>query len=258
MLIDTHTHIYLPEFDDDRSEIIGRADQAGVGLMVLPAIDEKSLAAMESLRDEYPGRFKLALGLHPTELAGDPLAQLDEISRTLRERPDDFVAVGEIGIDLYWDKSRRDEQLDVFRRQCELAVELDKPVIIHCREALDDVIGALSQLPEKPAGVFHSFSGASADVDRIRDLGDYYFGINGVVTFKNCSLREVLPHIGLDRIVVETDAPYLAPVPKRGKRNEPAFVGFTARHIADSLGLDADVLAEATSANARRLFKLSS
>lgn len=256
MLIDTHTHIYLPEFDADRAEVVGRALRAGVEHMILPAIDEKSIVAMDALREAYPDRFSLALGLHPTELSADPEAQLTAIERILRSRSNDFVAVGEIGVDLYWDKSRRDEQLAVFRRQCELAVELEKPVIIHCREAFDEAIEVLSSLAVKPAGVFHSFTGTADDIERIRQVGDFYFGINGVVTFKNCPLRDVLPQIGLQRIVVETDAPYLAPVPNRGKRNEPANVRFTSSHIADTLGLSIDEVAAITSENARRLFRL--
>lgn len=255
-LVDTHTHIYLPEFDDDRDEVVRRAVLAGVGMMILPAIDAASIDSMDALHNRYPDITAMAMGLHPTELTDNWADRLDAVEALLRSRRDDFVAVGEIGMDLYWDKSMREQQREVFRRQCGLAVELDMPVIIHCREALDDTLDILGSLERVPRGVFHSFTGTPGDIERVRAVGDFYFGINGVVTFKNCPLRNHLNEIGLDRILLETDAPYLAPVPKRGKRNEPAYVAFTAAHVAESLGTDVAALAEATSRNARRLFAL--
>lgn len=256
MLTDTHTHVFLPEFDSDRDEVMRRASLAGVGMMVLPAIDADSIESMDSLHGRYPDCTALAMGLHPTELKDDWKSRLDDVVCLLRRRRSDFVAVGEIGMDLYWDTSGRMEQREVFRRQCELAVELGLPVIIHCREALDDTLDVLRGLDELPRGVFHSFTGDAADIDRVRSVGDFYFGVNGVVTFKNCTLRDHLAVIGLDRILLETDAPYLAPVPNRGKRNEPANVRFTAEHVAASLGVDAAILAAETTENARRLFEL--
>ncbi|MDE6125726.1 MAG: TatD family hydrolase [Muribaculaceae bacterium] len=173
----------------------------------------------------------------------------------MRENPRDYVAVGEIGIDLYWDATRREEQLRVFGRQCELALEFGLPVIIHCREGLDEVLDVLGSLPETPCGVFHSFTGSADEVARIRALSpDFYFGINGIVTFKNATLRDTLPEIGLDRILLETDAPWLAPVPHRGKQNTSAYIPDIARHIAEHLGVPLAVVAETTTRNAGTLF----
>ena len=152
----------------------------------------------------------------------------------------DFVAIGEIGIDLYWDKTYRKQQREVFARQVEWATARDLPVIIHCRDGLDDVLDVLSSAGRVPRGVFHSFGGNAEDVGRIRHIGDFYFGINGIVTFKNSRLREVLLVIGADRLLLETDAPYLAPVPHRGKRNESAFIVHTAAYVADTLGVSLD------------------
>jgi TatD DNase family protein len=174
----------------------------------------------------------------------------------LTEQRQRFVAVGEIGIDLYWDKTYRAEQIAVFEKQCQAAVDLDLPIIIHCREGLDETLQVVSQFPTL-RGVFHSFGGTADDVARIREIGDYYFGVNGIVTFKNSKLRDVLPTIGLNRILLETDSPYLAPVPYRGKRNESAYIVSTAHCVADALGVPYDVVAEQTSENARNLFGLN-
>ena len=165
------------------------------------------------------------------------------------------MAVGEVGIDLYWDATFRREQMEAFAMQVEKARELGLPVIIHCRDGLDEVLEVLAGYRGVPA-VFHSFGGTAQDVERIRALGDYWFGINGIVTFKNSKLREVLPAIGLDRLLLETDSPYLAPVPNRGKRNESAFLPHIAAHIAQHLGLTTTQVAEATTANARQFFRL--
>ena len=253
-LIDTHTHIYLPEFDADRDEVMTRALEAGVSTMIFPNVDLSTIAPMKELHDRYPESTLMAMGLHPTEVTPDwqeTLAAIEEDFRT-----GGYVAVGEIGMDLYWDKSYEAQQMEVFSRQVALAVESQLPVIIHCREGLDQALEVLQDFRGKAIGVFHSFGGSEKDVDRIRREGDYYFGINGIVTFKNSKLHEVLPAIGAERIVLETDAPYLSPVPHRGKRNESAYIVNTAARVADGLGLDQEALAETTSSNARRLFGL--
>lgn len=253
-LIDTHTHLYLPEFDDDRDLAVNRALEAGVSTMILPNVDLSTIAPMKQLAGLYPDSMRMAMGLHPTEIG---LSWRDDLAAIEAEfEKGGYIAIGEIGIDLYWDKTHESRQMQAFEHQVARAVEADLPVIIHCREGLSQVLEVLSGFGDKVHGVFHSFGGSTADVDRIRRIGDFYFGINGIVTFKNSSLRNVLPAIGADRVLLETDAPYLSPVPHRGKRNETAHLVHTAAAVADGLGLGSDALAEATTSNARTLFNL--
>lgn len=252
MLFDTHTHLYLPEFDVDRDDVMTRAAEAGVGHMLFPNVDCSTVNPMRSLHQRYPACTYMAMGLHPTEIVK---SWQNDISRISDEfSAGDFVAIGEIGIDLYWDKTYVNEQMQAFEIQVGWAVDAGLPVIIHCREGLDQVLEVLSGFKGRVGGVFHSFGGSIDDVERIRKYGDFYFGINGIVTFKNSQLRSVLPAIGTERILLETDAPYLAPVPYRGKRNESAYMIETARTIANSLSLDLDMIAEITTQNAKNLF----
>lgn len=255
MIIDTHTHLYLPEFESPEAAV-ERAVDAGVGHMVFPNVDVGTIAPMLALHERFPVNTSVAMGLHPTEVDDAWAADLARIESALDSR-NDFVAIGEIGIDLYWDKTYRKQQREVFARQVEWATARDLPVIIHCRDGLDDVLDVLSSAGRVPRGVFHSFGGNAEDVGRIRRIGDFYFGINGIVTFKNSRLREVLPVIGADRLLLETDAPYLAPVPHRGKRNESAFIVHTAAYVADTLGVSLDEIADITTANACALFNLN-
>lgn len=257
MIVDTHSHPYLEEFDADRAEVMLRARNGGVGHIVLPNVSAATIAPMRGLAAANPGYCSMAMGLHPTEVAEGWEDDLAVTERELRSRPDEYVAVGEVGIDLYWDAAYRREQMEALRRQSLLALELDLPLIIHCREGLDEVLEVMESLPEVPRGVFHSFGGTAADVERIRRTGDFHFGINGVVTFKNCKVRDALGAIGLDRLLLETDAPYLAPVPLRGKRNEPAFIVHTCAHIAATMGLTPQAVEEATARNAANLFGLA-
>ncbi|WP_245206986.1 TatD family hydrolase [Barnesiella sp. WM24] len=254
MIVDTHTHLYLPEFESP-SAAVERAIGAGVGHMVFPNVDLSTIEPMLALHKLYPDNTSVAMGLHPTEVGDDwesVLARIEsEFDSTCK-----FVAVGEIGIDLYWDKTYRLQQREVFRRQVNWAADRGLPVIIHCREGLDDVLDVLSSVERLPTGVFHSFGGSVADVERIRSIGDFYFGINGIVTFKNSSLRDVLPAIGIDRLFLETDSPYLAPVPHRGKRNESAFIVHTAAYVANVLCLSQQDVHDITTANASSLFNL--
>lgn len=251
-LIDTHTHIYSEEFDSDREDVVNRAILQGVTKMILPAVTPQSLAPMKQMKLQWPDNVFLAAGLHPTDLGEDFRNSLDEIAQAMRK--DDYIAVGEIGMDLYWDKTRTDDQQQAFENQLKLATELDLPVIIHCREALDETLEVISGLSKVPHGVFHSFSGTAQDVDRIRRYGDFYFGLNGVATFKNCNVTDAIPEITLNRLLLETDAPYLSPVPKRGRRNEPANIPIICSHIASTQGLTPDEVAAATTANAKKLF----
>ena len=256
MFIDTHTHLYLPEFAPDPAAAVDRAVDAGVGFMIFPNVDLSTVEPMKLLHSRRPEVTAMAMGLHPTEVNSDYRQALNQIEAELLADPTQYVAVGEIGIDLYWDKTFREEQMEVFRTQCRWAVDMDKPVIIHCREGLDETLEVLASLPEPPRGVFHSFGGTPEDVERIRRTGDFYFGINGIVTFKNSSLRNTIKHIDPERLLLETDAPYLAPVPMRGKRNESAFMIHTAAHVADSLGMTPQRLASLTTDNAKNLFRL--
>ncbi|MDE6080241.1 MAG: TatD family hydrolase [Duncaniella sp.] len=253
-LIDTHTHIYLPEFDTDRAEVTARAIESGVEKMILPNVDLTTLEPMKNLRASRPDSFFMAVGLHPTEVKSDWREQLDVIESELRENPSSFVAIGEVGIDLYWDKTFVAEQKEALHAQFLMALKHNLPVIIHCRKGLNEIIEVLQSLPLTPRCVFHSFGGDATDVMRLREIGDFYFGINGIVTFKNSRLREVLPVIGIERILLETDAPYLAPVPFRGKRNEPSYVAKVAEYVAGVFNMPVDDVAEITSANAERFF----
>lgn len=256
MMIDTHTHLYLEEFAEDRNETMERAFMSGVDRMIFPNVDLKTIKPMLELQSRYPGRVFSAMGLHPTEVSDTWRNDILEIERLLFNGKNNFVAVGEIGIDLYWDKSFREEQMDAFRRQVDIAAALKLPVIIHCRDGLDETLQVLSSVKEIPAGVFHSFGGTADDVRRIRSVGDFYFGVNGIVTFKNSKLREVLPEIGLNRILLETDSPYLAPVPKRGRRNESSYLPYIAATVADALGCSVSEAETATTRNAVALFGL--
>lgn len=257
MLVDTHTHLYLDEFaPDPESAVVERAFDAGVRKLVFPNVDLTTVEPMNRLRDRYPDRIFMAMGLHPTEIGENWEADLSRIEKELKDNPEKYVAVGEIGIDLYWDKTFRQQQTEAFARQVGWAVSRNLPVIIHCREGLDDALAVLSEYSCKVRGVFHSFGGTVEDVRRIRVVGDFYFGINGIVTFKNSGVRASLPEIGLDRILLETDSPYLAPVPFRGKRNESAYIVHVARQTAETLGVTEEKVAEATTANAEKLFSI--
>lgn len=256
MIVDTHTHLYLPEFGPHPEEAVDRATQNGVGMMILPNVDINTIEPMYRLHELRPGSTAMAMGLHPTEVDDNSEKNLNEIVRKLKTETDNFVAVGEIGIDLYWDTTFKDRQMDVFRKQCLIAAELDLPVIIHCRDGLEETLEVLDSLEKIPEGVFHSFSGMPDDVKRIRKTGDFYFGINGIATFKNSRLTETINEIGAERILLETDAPYLAPVPHRGKRNESAYIIHTAAYVASALNIELTKLEQITTKSAERLFKL--
>lgn len=256
-MIDTHTHLYLDEFSLDRDDVIHRAIESGVERIIFPNVDLSTVEPMLELHSRYPQNTFVAMGLHPTEVKETWRDDLATIEGYFDNGAARYVAVGEIGIDLYWDKTFRDEQMKVFARQVEIALERNLPIIIHCRDGLDEVLEVLDSASAVPRGVFHSFGGTVEDVGRIRKTGDFYFGINGIVTFKNSRLREVLPAIGPERILLETDAPYLAPVPHRGKRNETSFLPTTATVVADALGLPVAEIDRITSQNAVTLFGLT-
>ncbi len=254
-MIDSHSHIYLEEFDADRADVVIRAKNAGLRHLVLPNVDMTTYDAMVATHNANPAYTSMAMGLHPTSVEADWQSQLEATQSHLDDHH--FIAIGEVGIDLYWDKTFRTEQMQVFRQQLRWAVDRDLPVIIHCREGLDEVCEVFDNFGRTlPECVFHSFGGTIDDVKRIRRYGDFYFGINGVVTFKNSHIDEVLAPIGLDRILLETDCPYLTPVPYRGKRNESAYIPLIAAKIADTLGVSVEEVSETTDRNASKFFSL--
>ena len=255
-MIDSHSHIYCEAFDEDRDAVIQRAREAGVRHIVLPGESAESVPSQVALQQRFPDYISLALGLHPEEVNGDYLTALAQLRPLLDEHL--VVAVGEIGIDLYWDKTWREQQHHALDIQLHWCHELGVPFIMHCREALDDILDVIDHLDcPVPQGVFHCFTGTPEDVERIRRRGDFYFGVNGVVTFKKSTVSQLLPVIGLDRLLLETDAPYLAPVPHRGKRNESAYIPLVNNFIANALGITPEAVSTATDRNAERLFHLS-
>lgn len=254
MIIDTHTHLYLPEFGDNPQAAVDSAVNAGVTTMILPNVDLTTIEPMRALHAQRPDVTRMAMGLHPTEVNENFKTTLDSIIENFNNFKDDYIAIGEIGIDLYWDKTFEQQQMDVFEQQARLAVENNLPIIIHCRDGLDQTLEVLGGLNDIPHGVFHSFGGTIADVEKIRKTGDFYFGINGIVTFKNSKLDQTLDTIGTDRLLIETDAPYLAPVPFRGRCNRSEYIIHTAAHIASKIGLKPEEVHDLTSINAIRLF----
>ena len=257
MLIDTHTHLYLDDFSSEESAVVERAISAGVQKLVFPNVDISTVEPMRKLHDCFPDNIFMAMGLHPTEVDGAWGDTLGVVEKELIKHRNDYIAIGEIGIDLYWDKTYKDQQMEVFSIQVEWANKYNLPIIIHCREGLSEVLEVLKNASSVPTGVFHSLGGTIEDVEAIRSIGDFYFGINGIVTFKNSKLKNVLPAIGADRILLETDSPYLAPVPYRGKRNVSAYIVKTAQTVSEALDIPFEKVAELTSENAERLFKLN-
>lgn len=258
MLIDTHTHLYLPEFDNDAhgKSAVERALDAGVENLIFPNVDLTTIQPMKELHSIFPEQTSMAMGFHPTEVDGNWQENLEVVEKELFENPDNYVAVGEIGIDLYWDKTFAEQQMQALERQFQWARMLDKPVIIHCRDGLDATLEVLQSFSDIK-GVMHSFGGTPADVERILKTNErMMFGINGIVTFKNSKVRESLPAIGLNRLLLETDSPYLAPVPFRGKRCESAMITHTAGHIASCLEIPIEELGSYTTNNARSLFSI--
>jgi TatD DNase family protein len=254
MFVDTHTHLYLEEFAPTSQDAVKRAIDAGVTKMIFPNVDLSTINPMKELSSSFPLNTFMAMGLHPTEIKETWVEDLAKTKEEFNKHIDKYIAIGEIGIDLYWDKTFRREQMQALEQQFQWAIDANIPVIIHCREGLAEILEVLDRMNKKPKGVFHSFGGTIDDVEQIRKRGDFYFGINGIVTFKNSKLRETLPYIGIDRILLETDAPYLAPVPHRGKRNESAYLIHTAAHIAQHLALTTEQVAQKTSYNAHQLF----
>lgn len=253
-MIDSHTHLYLPDYQPEGGdEAVRRSLEAGLRGVMFPNVDLSTIEPMNQLALKFPGRIDKAIGIHPTEITPSWREDMKSIEQELA--CGDYRAVGEVGIDFHWNKSFRREQKDAFVYQCQLAREASLPVIIHCRDGLDTIMECFDRMPELPRAVFHSFTGTPDELHAIISRGDFYIGINGIVTFKNSSLRDVLPLIPIERLLLETDAPYLAPVPRRGQRNESSFLPFTAACIADNLNIPLDKLSTITDNNYFNLFR---
>lgn len=251
-LIDTHAHLYAKKFDHDRAAMIERALAAGVQRMYLPNIDSTSIEPMLALEAEYPDLCFAMMGVHPCSVQENYQEELALVRDWLDSRP--FVAVGEIGIDLYWDKTHLAVQQEAFLLQCEWAIELDVPIVIHTREATALTIDLVREVKhERLRGIFHCFGGTLEEANAIIELG-FHLGIGGVLTFPKSGLDKVLESIDLQYIVLETDAPYLAPIPHRGKRNESAYVHFVAERLAAIKGIPLEEVGKRTSANAEKIF----
>jgi len=251
LLIDTHIHIYLPEFNEDRVQLIENSVVAGISTFFMPAIDSTTHEIMLQVEDEFQPCIAM-MGLHPCSVKNDYLQELETVKTWLQKRK--FIAVGETGLDLYWDKTFLVQQYEAFHAQIEWALNYDLPVVIHSRDATAECIKVVQQY-KNLRGVFHCFSGTIDQAKEIIDLG-FYLGIGGVVTFKNGGLDKVIEQLGIANVVMETDAPYLAPVPFRGKRNHPEYLMHIARKISTVSGKDLREVVDITSANARKLFNL--
>ena len=253
-LIDTHTHIYDHQFSLDRNETVKRALEAGVKMMLLPNVDASTITPMLELHDQYPKCTRVMMGLQPEEVKEDYKEVLAMMEKELERGI--YVGVGEVGLDFYWDATYEKQQLDAFETQLEWAKQLDLPLSIHCRNAFEKMERILEKKQDGGLhGVMHCFTGTEEEAKVYIDLG-FHLGLGGVTTYKNCGVKEYLPNLPLDWVVLETDAPYLAPVPCRGKRNEPAFLVHTAQRIAEMLQMPLDDFAEVTTTNAKVLFGL--
>lgn len=278
-MIDTHCHIDEEAFEPDREEVIARQQQSGVQAMIVPGVNVTSINSVMELCHAHPGYCYPALGLHPEDVKADWREQLATVEAAIRAHRDELVAIGEIGLDYYWDKTFKEEQKEVLRRQLLLARELNLPVILHNREATEDILSIVNTIANDQSpitndqspmtnnqlrGVFHCYSGSKETAEIILKMG-FYLGIGGVLTFKNSKLSETLRELNqseiknqqseiLNRLLLETDAPYMAPTPHRGERNESRFMALVAERLAQVLNVSVDEIIEATSANARQLF----
>jgi TatD DNase family protein len=256
MYVDSHTHLYLDAFQEDREQMIHRALNAKVKRMLLPNIDSSSMNAMFRLANQFPGQCFPMMGLHPSSVKENYLEELTQVEQALTR--DGIIAIGETGIDLYWDKSFLKEQQESFASHIKWAMDLDLPLVIHARDSFPEIFDLLDSCGGPGLrGVFHSFTGGRDELKRALSY-DFFIGINGIVTFKNSDLGDVVRHIPVNRLLLETDSPFLAPVPFRGKRNESAYLVEIARKVADIHNLSLQELAGITSKNAELLFRLKS
>ena len=252
MLVDTHSHLYLPEFDDDRAKMLERAGQEGVTRILLPAIDSSTHSLMLQLEEQHFESCFSMMGLHPCSVKENAGEELKIARDYLGKRA--FKAIGEIGLDFYWDKTFIEQQYEAFDEQIKWALEFDIPIVIHSRNSIDECIKVVAQHQHgKLKGIFHCFSGSREQARQIIDLG-FYLGIGGVLTFKNSGLDKVMEWVSLENILLETDSPYLAPVPYRGKRNEPAYLKYVVEKLAGIKNIAKEEIALVTTANTEKLF----
>lgn len=255
LLIDTHTHLFTKHFNNDLDEVMHRAKEAEVGQMLLPNIDLETIEKMKSVKERFPDSVRMMMGIHPCSVEEDWETQLLEVKAELDKG--EYCAVGEIGLDLYWDKDSLPQQTKAFEQQLEWAKELNLPVAVHCRDAYDEVIASISKVQDGTlTGVLHCFTGNLEQANALLDLG-FYLGIGGVITFKNSGLAETAAELPLDRLVLETDSPYLAPMPFRGKRNESSYVKYVAEKLAEVKDVSVEEIADITTTNAANLFNLT-
>ena len=254
-MIDTHTHLYFPEFGESIDQIMNQALNSGVKHFILPNVDVESIEQVKNLHKSYPQITSMAMGLHPTEVKEDWQEVIKIINSELKTN--NYIAVGEVGMDLYWDSTFKQEQIEAFELQLKMAEELNLPVIIHSRSATDETVECIDEIKPTVPLIFHSFTGGVDDVKKIREVCDPYFGINGVVTYKNAQdLREAVREISLEKIVLETDAPFLTPVPHRGKRNDSSYLCHIRDKISEILSVSSEKVDLITDKNARAIFGL--
>lgn len=256
--IDTHTHLDGEEFREDLPEVVKRAQEAGVSKVFVPAIDLPSVKNVMEVCRQYPGYAYPMIGLHPEEVKSDWQQVLSGMKPLLDSSDGEVIAIGEVGLDYYWSREFEQEQLAAFEEQVRWSVETRLPLMIHCRKAQNEMVTLLKRYKaDLPGGVFHCFTGNAREAEELLQFDRFVLGIGGVLTFKKSHLPEVLPAVvPLDRIVLETDSPYMAPVPMRGKRNESAYVKYVLEKLAESYGVVPEVIAEATNANVERVFKI--
>lgn len=256
-MIDTHSHIYGEEFDEDRSSVVERARQAGVEAIMLPNINMDSIRPMLNLCSEYPDFCYPMMGLHPEDVRDDYSKVLDMMYEELNSAGNRYVAIGEVGLDFYWDETYRSQQIEAFERQVCWARDFNLPMVIHTRSAHRELVDVMKDhRNDALTGIFHCFGGTQEEAEELLTFEGFVLGIGGVVTYKKSTLPDVLRNVPLERIVLETDAPYLAPMPHRGKRNESAFVADTMKRIAEIYGMEPSEVDKVTTATAKRLFRL--
>ena len=252
LFVDTHAHIYDPAFDVDRAEAVQRALDVNVGMLFMPNVDASTIAPMLETHERFPECTRVMMGLQPEEVKGDYRQVLALMEKELERGI--YIGVGEVGLDFYWDRTFEKEQMDAFETQLGWAKQLQLPLSIHCRNAFESMVKILEKQQDgRLRGVMHCFTGTEEEAKTYLDLG-FHLGLGGVTTYKNCAVKDFLPRIPLDRIVLETDAPYLSPIPHRGKRNEPAFMVATAAKIAEIYNVSLEDLAKITTTNAKKLF----
>ena len=250
--IDTHTHIYDPQFDADRDEVVQRALEAGVGMMLLPNVDASTKVPMLQLHEQYPDCTRVMMGLQPEEVKDNYKEVLSAMEKELERGI--YIGVGEVGLDFYWDSTYEHQQLDALETQLDWAKHLGLPLSIHCRNAFDKMVKIIERKQDGGLrGIMHCFTGTEEEARAYLELG-FHLGIGGVMTYKNSGLKDYITRLPLEKFVLETDAPYLSPVPCRGKRNEPAYLVHTANKLAEFFGLDVEKIAETTTKTVRQLF----